>query len=207
MSAPSEAYFCPRMERVNIAFFASGTGTNVASILQELRSFPEFVPALLVSDRKDAGVLRIAEEKNVPARALSKEEVKDGRSLCELLHEHQVHLIVLAGYFKKIPPEVIEAYRDRILNVHPALLPDFGGKGMYGLNVHRAVLEAGRDKSGITIHRVDEEYDHGPPLLQKECPVRKDDTPESLAERIKELEHEHYPQVVVQEASKLLKQG
>lgn len=192
------------MEQVRIAFFASGTGSNAKAVLDRLRPHSELVPALMLSDRKDAGALEIARREGFPCRVLSAEERKDGELLCSLLREQDIHLIVLAGYFKKIPPELIEAYRDRILNIHPALLPDFGGKGMYGLNVHEAVLKAGKEKSGITVHLVDEHYDNGAVLLQKECPVLPDDTPESLAERVKALEHEYYPQVVLEEAVKLL---
>ncbi len=192
------------MEQVKIAIFASGKGSNAKALIEALRDRPRIEVALLLSDRKDAGVFKLAEKEGIHSRCLKKNELKEGKALDSILQEHGIHLIVLAGFFRKIPEEVIEAYRGRILNVHPALLPNFGGKGMYGDHVHRAVIDAGKEESGISIHRVDEIYDNGEILFQKKCPVLPDDTPDRLGERIKGLEHEHYPQVVIEEAEKLL---
>jgi phosphoribosylglycinamide formyltransferase-1 len=192
------------MEVVNIAVFASGQGSNARALLDALRERSRIRVKLILTDRPDAGVLRLAEADGVPGEVLRPKEVKDGASLLSILHEHGTDLIVLAGYFRKIPDGVVDAYRGRILNVHPALLPEFGGKGMYGEHVHRAVLDAGRKESGISIHHVDEVYDHGALIRQETCPVRDDDTPESLAERVKALEHRYYPKAVIDEAEKLL---
>lgn len=192
------------MEQVNIAVFASGKGSNAEALLKELRSRPRIRVALFLSDRKEAGVLQLAEKEGIPFELLSSSELKNGDRILEILEAHGVNMIVLAGYFRKIPEEVIERYRGWILNVHPALLPEFGGKGMYGQKVHEAVLEAGRSKSGITVHLVDEIYDNGAILFQKECPVYPNDTPESLAERVKALEHRYYPARIIERAEELL---
>lgn len=136
---------------------------------------------------------------------LSKKERNDGVTMLSVLRDRRIGMIVLAGYFRKVPEEVVEAYRDRILNVHPALLPKFGGKGMYGERVHRAVLDAGESKSGISVHLVDEEYDRGAVIFQQECEVRPEDDADTLAERVKALEHEHYPRVVLEKARELMK--
>ena len=116
-----------------------------------------------------------------------------GRALLDVLSTHDVTFVALAGYMIKVPPNVVEAYRGRMTNVHPALLPAFGGKGMYGMNVHEAVLDYGVHWSGVTVHLVDEEYDHGPVVLQEPVPVYEDDTPDTLAERVKSVEHRLYP--------------
>ena len=192
---------------MNIAVFASGKGSNAQALLEALRERPGIEVELLLSDRKDAGALRLAEANGILNKALSPGEVKDGKALLSLLEKQDIHLIVLAGYFRKIPKEVVDSFRGRILNVHPALLPDHGGKGMYGTQVHKAVLDAGRKESGISVHRVDEIYDNGAILFQERCPVLDEDTPESLAERVKRLEHEHYPRIVIQEAEKLLERS
>lgn len=192
------------MEHLSIVVFASGKGSNARALLSAVRKEPWLDVKLFLSDRSDAGVHELAEEKETPSRTLSSNELKDGAFILKLLRDRNVDMIVLAGFFRKIPAEVVKAYRGRILNVHPALLPDFGGKGMYGEHVHRAVIESGREVSGITIHSVDEDYDTGEKILQKECPVHRNDTPESLGERVKKLEHEHFPRVVVERAKELL---
>lgn len=192
------------MERVRIALFASGTGSNAEALFEELRSQPWIEAGLLLSDRAEAGALDKARKEGISTRVLTGSEVKDGERILDILQEAGIDLIVLAGYFRKVPEEVVAAYRGRILNVHPALLPDFGGQGMYGNKVHRAVLDAGAEQSGITVHLVDEIYDNGAILLQKECPVYENDTAETLGERVKELEHRYYPQEVIERAKALL---
>jgi phosphoribosylglycinamide formyltransferase-1 len=192
------------MERVNIAVFASGKGSNAEALLEELRSRPRIRAVLFFSDRENAGGLQLAEKEGIPCKVLDANEVRDGMRIREILEAHGVDMIVLAGYFRKIPEEVIEQYRGRILNVHPALLPEFGGKGMYGRNVHEAVLKAGKEKSGITVHLVDEVYDNGAIIFQKECPVYPNDTTESLSERVKSLEHRYYPARIIERAEELL---
>ncbi len=192
------------MEQVRIAVFASGRGSNAKALFDRLKAHSRIELALIVSDREDAGVLELGRAEKIPFKVLHGEEILDGSAILRVLEGEQIDLIVLAGYFKKIPEAVVEVYRGRILNVHPALLPEFGGKGMYGEHVHRAVLEEGKEKSGITVHRVDEHYDNGDILFQKPCPVKAEDTPQTLADRVKALEHRYYPECVIEEARKLL---
>ncbi len=151
--------------------------------------------ALLGCDRADAGVLQRAWDMGIPSFLFNGAQLKDGTVLREL-RGLGVDLVVLAGFLRLIPKEMIAAYPERIVNIHPALLPDFGGKGMHGIHVHKAVLLSGATKSGITIHYVNEQYDEGRHLFQARCPVLPDDTIESLARRVLSLEHEHYPRVV-----------
>lgn len=183
---------------VNIAIFVSGTGSNARKILEFFESSAIARGTLLVSNRKDAPALQMAAEKGVSTIALERKTFYETEELLSVLNGHSIDLIVLAGFLWLIPPYLIQAYPRRILNIHPALLPKFGGKGMYGSRVHQAVLDAGEKESGITIHLVDEWYDHGAPLFQARCPVEENDTPETLAHRVQKLEHSHYPQVIDQ---------
>jgi phosphoribosylglycinamide formyltransferase-1 len=181
------------------AVFASGGGSNFHALLDHARAGADWDVVLLVTDRSDAGALARASEAGVPAvvvptRGRHASEV--ARELIEALEKHSVDIVLLAGYLKLVPPEVVSRYRGRILNIHPALLPSFGGHGMYGMNVHRAVLEAGVPESGATVHFVDEEYDRGATLAQRRVPVLPGDTPEALAARVLEVEHRLYPEAV-----------
>src|SRR5688572_20599767 len=176
-----------------IAVFASGGGTNLEALLEKLAGHPAAEIVLVVSDRPGAGALDRARRRKVEAAVVRHD---DGGAMLDLLARHAVDWIVLAGYLRRIPTEVVGRYRDRILNIHPALLPHFGGPGMYGERVHRAVIEAGERTSGVTVHVVDEEYDHGPIVAQRTVAVEPQDTPESLAARILEVEHELLPEVV-----------
>lgn len=151
---------------------------------------------------KKAGVLQIAENENIPSLIIDKEKFFSGGYLDELL-ERKIGFVVLAGFLWKIPSPLLHAYTRRIINIHPALLPKFGGHGMYGGHVHEAVIAAREVESGITIHYVDEHYDNGDIILQIKCPVMENDTPESLANRIHALEHAHYPLVVEELVKKL----
>lgn len=186
---------------VRIAVFASGGGTNLQALLDHFGS-PEADLArvgLVVSDREDAGALERAQRAGVPTRVVpvagrAADEV--AAEMLEVLRGAGIDLVVLAGYLKLVPAEVVRTYRDRILNIHPALLPAFGGKGMYGIRVHRAVLEMGCTVSGATVHFVDERYDTGPVLLQWPVPVLPGDTPESLARRVLAVEHRILPVAV-----------
>lgn len=186
---------------MNIAVFASGGGSNLRAILNAiLQDKLSGRICLVVSNNSRAGALEIARSNRIPAyhRSLLQYPSEDtfAADLLKLLEEHDVELIALAGYMKKIPQVIIKRYHHRILNIHPALLPSFGGTGMYGLNVHKAVIASGSRLSGATVHFVDEEYDHGPIVLQKEVTVAMDDTPESLAAKVLEIEHEIYPQAI-----------
>lgn len=186
---------------MNIAVFASGRGSNFQAILNALQrgQLPARI-TLLVSNKSSAGALELARTHGIPAVHISPVQFSSEKAyvdrLLELLNEHNVQLIALAGYLKKIPSRVIERFRNRIVNIHPALLPKFGGAGMYGIHVHEAVLAAGETVSGATVHLVDEEYDRGAILIQRTVEVAATDTPESLAAKVLTIEHELYPQVL-----------
>lgn len=183
---------------LHIAVFASGAGTNARKILTFFEGSPEVRIGLIVSSRKDALVLKIAEEQGIPAILLERKSFYEGKAILEILRKHSIDLIVLAGFLWLMPAYLVKAYNRKIVNIHPALLPSHGGKGMYGHHVHEAVLEAGDKESGITIHLVDEDYDRGQILFQAKCPVEASDTPETLAQRVQQLEHHYYAQIIDQ---------
>jgi formyltetrahydrofolate-dependent phosphoribosylglycinamide formyltransferase len=182
--------------RTQIAIFASGTGSNAQKIIDHFRKSASGKVVLIVCNNPAAGVLKIAANKNIPALIIEKEKFFRGDAYINELKEKHIDLIVLAGFLWKFPSVLTRAYSNRIINIHPALLPKHGGKGMYGNNVHAAVIAAGEKESGITIHYVDDIYDNGDIIFQAKCPVLQSDTPDSLAQRIHKLEHEHYPKVV-----------
>jgi formyltetrahydrofolate-dependent phosphoribosylglycinamide formyltransferase len=179
-----------------IAIFASGAGSNAARIIDFFRADTSIRIALIVCNKPGAGVLGIAARENIPTLIIEKEQFFRGDAYLPVLHEHNINFIILAGFLWKIPDALIHAYPGTIVNIHPALLPKYGGKGMYGQHVHAAVIAAGEKETGITIHYVDEHYDNGDIIFQATCPVLPDDTPETLAARIHQLEHTHYPQVI-----------
>ena len=187
----------PRRELARIAVLGSGGGSNLGALLEHLerlgaRAHGEVV--VVASDRASAGALSRASDRGIAAVHLT--DPTDGGGIAAVLDAHAAELVVLAGYLRLVPTEVIRRYRGRILNVHPALLPAFGGRGMYGNRVHRAVLDAGARVSGPTVHFVDEEYDRGPIIAQWPVPVLASDTVESLAARVLRIEHLLYPRVV-----------
>ncbi len=186
---------------MNIAVFASGRGSNLMAILNAIKEGKlKAKISVVISNNSNAGALEIARANGIDALHISRKQFStDEEYVQKILNElksRNIELIVLAGYMKKIPNEIIKEYPNRILNIHPALLPSFGGKGMYGLNVHKAVIESGVKITGVTVHIVDEEYDHGPIVMQRAVEVKDDDTPETLAERVLKVEHEIYPQVI-----------
>jgi formyltetrahydrofolate-dependent phosphoribosylglycinamide formyltransferase len=180
----------------NIAIFASGTGSNAQKIIDHFKNHFSANISLIICNNPEAGVLKIAAKENIPALIIEKERYFRGDAYIKELKEKNIDLIVLAGFLWKIPDSLIKAFRDKIINIHPALLPLYGGKGMYGAAVHEAVIGAKEKESGITIHYVDELYDHGKIIFQAKCPVRENDTAGSLAQRIHELEHMYYPRVI-----------
>lgn len=184
----------PEIKR--IAIFASGAGSNAQKIIDHFRNAEKINLALIVCNNPDAGVLNIAAKENIPALLTEKEKFFPGDAYIKELKEREIDFIVLAGFLWKIPGSLIKAFPEKIINIHPALLPKYGGKGMYGQHVHEAVIAAGEKESGITVHYVDELYDHGKIIFQAKCPVLPDDTADSLAQRIHLLEHEHYPKVI-----------
>ena len=179
---------------MRIAVAISGRGSNLDALLHALGPGAPAEVALVLSDRPAPG-LDLARARQIPAMVLT--DSSDAEAWLELLGRHQIELLVLAGYLKLVPSGVIAAYRGRIINVHPALLPAFGGKGMYGRRVHEAVLASGARETGATVHVVDEAYDHGATLAQARVPVLPGDTPERLAERVLQQEHRLLPAVVL----------
>ena len=184
-----------------IAIFASGTGSNAGRIIEYFKNHEKTRVALIVCNNPSAGVLQIAEREKIPSLIIEKEQFFRGDGYVPFLKSSQIDFIVLAGFLWKIPSTILSAYPNSIINIHPALLPNYGGKGMYGLKVHSAVLTAGDKVSGITLHNVDEHYDNGDVIFQKTCEVSPSDTPETLAEKIHRLEHQHFPRVIDQVVS------
>ncbi|HTI11682.1 MAG TPA: phosphoribosylglycinamide formyltransferase [Puia sp.] len=189
-----------------IAIFASGTGSNAARIIDHFRHHAAVKVSLIVCNKPGAGVLSIAEKEQIPTLLLEKERFFRGDAYVEELRERKIDFLVLAGFLWKIPTNLVKAFNQRILNIHPALLPKYGGKGMYGHFVHEAVISAKETETGISIHYVDELYDHGQIVFQASFPVEATDTPESLAQKVHKLEHEHFPGIIEQVLSNLQNQ-
>jgi phosphoribosylglycinamide formyltransferase-1 len=190
---------------IRIAVFASGTGSNTKRIIEYFRNHPRIKIELIVSNKPDAGVLKIAEEENISSLIIEKEKFFRGNTYVDELKEKKIDFIVLAGFLWKIPSLLIKAYPDKIINIHPALLPKYGGKGMYGNRVHEAVISAREKESGITIHYVDDLYDHGKIIFQAKCLIVENDTAETLAQKIHALEHENFSRVIEQAAQNIVK--
>jgi len=178
-----------------IAILASGSGTNAQRLMEHFHAHHKAEVVLVGCDQPSAGVIERAWDRLVPCYLFNGTQLKDGTVLRELQGQ-RIDLLVLAGFMRLIPAALVQAFPQRIINIHPALLPKFGGKGMYGHHVHGAVIAAKETESGITIHYVNERYDEGEHIAQFRCPVLPNDTPDSLAERIHGLEHAHYPAVV-----------
>lgn len=180
-----------------IAIFASGTGSNARKIAEYFKGHPTVEVALIVSNNPKAGVLDIATEMGIETYIIpSKQEYLHTENLLQELYVSQIDFIVLAGFLWLIPEYLVDAYPGKIVNIHPALLPKFGGKGMYGMNVHRAVADNKETESGITIHLVDKVYDNGEHVFQASVPIEPEDTPEDIQKKVLVLEHEHFPQVI-----------
>jgi phosphoribosylglycinamide formyltransferase-1 len=181
---------------INLAVFASGTGSNAQKIIEHFRDHKSVRVALVVCNKHGAGVLDIATNASIPSLMIDKENFFRGDAYVSELQKVNIHWIILAGFLWKLPAFLLAAYPGRIVNIHPALLPKYGGKGMYGAFVHQAVLDARDLKTGITIHYVDEQYDHGDVIFQVSCSVEKADTAETLAAKVHRLEHQYYPKVI-----------
>ena len=185
----------------SVAIFASGAGSNAEKIIQQMNIAAEagsknFIVDLIISNRPSAGVLAIATKYHIDTFIIEKEPFLNGDGYVSELTARGIQFIVLAGFLWKIPLTLIKAYPNKIINIHPALLPKYGGKGMYGDKVHQAVIAAGEKETGITIHYVDELYDHGNIIFQAKCTVEENDTVATLAKKIHQLEHQHYPEVI-----------
>ena len=185
----------------NLVIFASGSGSNAENIIRYFASKPDFCVKKIYCNVPGAYVLERARQLQVPACVFTREEFRNPDKLLRRLQDEGTDFIVLAGFLWLVPPCITAAYPNRIVNIHPALLPAYGGKGMYGHHVHEAVLAAGEQQSGITIHYVNDRYDSGDIIFQATCPVLPDDTPDTLAARVHELEYRHFPRVIEETAS------
>lgn len=180
----------------NIAIFASGSGTNAENIIRYFEGNNTIRVALVLSNNPHSFVLQRAKNLEVPHIVVPKDMLARQDDVLPILQNHHIDFIVLAGFLLRVPSWLVDAYPKRIVNIHPALLPKFGGKGMYGDKVHQAVIEAGEKESGITIHLIDEQYDEGTTVFQAKCCVDPSDTPDSLAQKIHTLEYKHFPHVI-----------
>lgn len=180
----------------NIALFASGSGTNAENITRHFYNNDTIKVVVVLSNKKNAGVHERVKKLGIPSYTFSNKEFAEGSLILDTLKEYKVDFIVLAGFLAMVPPMLLEAYPNKIINIHPALLPKFGGKGMYGMRVHEAVIEAGEKETGITIHYIDEHYDKGTIIFQATCPVLPNETPEQVAEKVHILEYKYFPQVI-----------
>lgn len=178
-----------------IAVFASGNGTNTEGIVNYFEDSDLARVAIVFCNRKNAGVVDRARLLGVRCIVFSKEELQNGEVLSKL-KEHRIDVIVLAGFLLKIPTDIIQEFTDRVINIHPALLPDYGGDGMYGMHVHEAVVENEEEETGITIHYVNDDYDEGEIIFQETVEVDYEDTPEDVQYKVQQLEHKHYPEVI-----------
>ena len=182
------------MKRISI--FASGSGSNAENIVRYFSGSDEVECALILSNRPDAKVLDRAKKLGVPSMVFNRQEFYHSDIILERLLETGTDLIVLAGFLWLVPENLLRTFKNRVINIHPALLPKYGGKGMYGMKVHEAVKKSGDEVSGISIHFVNERYDEGEIIFQAECPVESGDTPESIAEKVHKLEYRYYPKVI-----------
>ena len=182
--------------KINLAVFASGTGSNTLNIINYFNNHPNIAVNLVVAGNSKAGVIQIAYNKHINCLILDKNSLYDTPSLLQKLEDAQVDFLILAGFLKKIPVDIINQYHHKILNIHPALLPAFGGKGMYGKRVHDAVVASGVSETGITIHVVDEEYDHGDTVFQARYSIEPGEDAASIEKKVRQLEIQHYPAVI-----------
>ena len=181
---------------LKIAIFASGSGSNAENIVKFFSTNSHFEFPLIISNKADAFVHERAEKLQIPSKTFSKDDFSSGEVILNLLKQHNIDVIVLAGFLLKIPTAFIEAFPNKIINIHPALLPKFGGKGMYGAHVHQAVVDARETESGITIHYISGNYDEGDIIFQAKCPVLPTDTADTVADKVHALEYEHFPKVI-----------
>ncbi|MCV9388613.1 phosphoribosylglycinamide formyltransferase [Reichenbachiella ulvae] len=184
------------MSKIKLAIFASGSGTNAEQISKHFAQHNEVEVSLILSNKKKAFVLERAKNLGIESHTFDRPTFYESEEVLELLKKNQIDFIILAGFLWLVPPYLIQAYRDKMINVHPALLPKFGGKGMYGDKVHQAVIAQQEEESGITIHLVDEIYDNGKILRQASVQIDPSDDPESLAQKIHALEYEHFPKAI-----------
>lgn len=181
-----------------LALFSSGSGSNAENIVRYFAEKKEIEVSLIISNKADAFVHQRAQRLGVPSFTFTPQQFREGTGLLQLLRENNVDFIVLAGFLLKVSAPLLQAFPSRIVNIHPALLPKFGGKGMYGDRVHQAVVEAGETESGISIHYVNEHYDEGQIIFQARCQVLPEDSFHEVAEKVHALEYEHFPRVIAE---------
>lgn len=179
-----------------IAIFASGSGSNAQNINEYFKNIPDVSISLILANKADAYVLERAKNMNIPSFVFSNKELQTTTVVQDKLKEFEIDFIVLAGFLLKVPSSLISAFPNRIVNIHPALLPKFGGKGMYGMHVHNAVVENKESETGITIHYVNENYDEGQIIFQDKFKVEENDSADDVASKIHELEYKHFPRVI-----------
>jgi phosphoribosylglycinamide formyltransferase-1 len=179
-----------------LAIFASGSGTNAEEILKHFQQHPSIEVVILLSNNREAYALERAKKFNVRGSVFTRSQFRETDEVLNLLKENNVTHLILAGFMWLVPDNLVKAFPGRIINIHPALLPKFGGKGMYGMHVHEAVKASGEKETGITIHEVNERYDEGKILFRAKCIVAPTDTPEEIANKVHSLEHKHYPKII-----------
>lgn len=182
--------------KTKLAILASGSGTNAENIIKHFKDSNSIAVELVLSNKSDAYVLERAKNHNVKTSVFTKRQFIDSQNLLALLDDNQIDFIILAGFLLLIPKSLIKRYPNKIINIHPSLLPKYGGKGMYGSNVHHAVIDNKETESGITIHLVNEEFDDGKILFQENCKIDSSDSADSLAAKIHTLEHAHFPSII-----------
>ncbi len=180
----------------HIAILASGSGTNAENISRYFADSTEIRVAVVLSNNQNAGVHERVRRLGIPSFVFTREEFAEGSVILKKLAEYKVELVVLAGFMNKISEVLLNAYPNKMINIHPSLLPKYGGKSMYGMHVHEAVVAAGEKETGITIHYLNDQYDKGNVIFQTSCPVYPSDTPEEVAARVHDLEYTYYPQVI-----------
>lgn len=179
-----------------LAILASGSGTNADRIIAYFKNRSDVQIDVLLCNKPGAGAFDVAEKHGVESVAITRSALNDSDAYSKLLIERGVDYIILAGFLLKVPPHLLEAFPDKILNIHPALLPKYGGKGMYGMNVHNAVVDNHESESGMTIHLVNGQYDEGAIVFQASCPVAPSDNAADVAKKVQALEHAHFPRVI-----------
>ena len=187
-------------QKTRIAMLASGSGTNVENFINYFSGHPGIEIALVVTDRMNAPVRQKARKAGIAEVYIPPDNWSDQAAVMPVFRKHQIHFVVLAGFLRLVPQFLVQHFDRAMVNIHPALLPGFGGRGMYGMHVHRAVIASGESRSGISIHWVNEHYDQGAMIFPAEISLSGDETPETLASRIHQLEYQHYPRVVEQVA-------
>ncbi|HSH52098.1 MAG TPA: phosphoribosylglycinamide formyltransferase [Bacteroidales bacterium] len=181
-----------------IAIFASGLGTNAENLINYFKENKKIEISCIFSNNKDAYVIQRAKNHNIKHYVFDRTEFYNTTNILQILHKHNINFIILAGFLWLIPDYLIKNYPNRIINIHPALLPKYGGKGMYGINVHKAVVENNEKETGITIHYLNNDYDKGGIIFQAKCPINKDDTAETITKKVHALEYRHFPKIVEQ---------